>query len=295
MIIGFCGRMRSGKTELSKICEKQGYKRLSFALPLKELCAKLLDVSLEELNKLKANNVPIDFRYNANVQNVISTETKIPIEMIAPHCEGRTSNTVRDMLQFIGTDIIRQYNNDWHVNRLRDMIFQSGFLESKEEVNFVFDDVRFQNEKRMIEEMGGDCWFITRPTIDGVSNHPSENSILWGHCYNKVIINDRSLDELLFKWKYFLVDYKESCKLRDKEFDRILNNTYTLKDIATSAMMTMLLIPKWFFTYVPIEYNKDEISSVEMNKDGTVFVKYKDGSREIIENPLSIEDLKLIL
>ena len=159
----------------------------------------------------------------------------------------------------------------------------------------ILQNGKSDNEKRMIEEMGGDCWFITRPTIDGVSNHPSENSILWGHCYNKVIINDRSLDELLFKWKYFLVDYKESCKLRDKEFDRILNNTYTLKDIATSAMMTMLLIPKWFFTYVPIEYNKDEISSVEMNKDDTVFVKYKDGSREIIENPLSIEDLKLIL
>ena len=41
MIIGFCGRLRSGKSELSKVCQKHGYQPLSFAIPLKELCADI--------------------------------------------------------------------------------------------------------------------------------------------------------------------------------------------------------------------------------------------------------------
>ena len=52
-IIGFSGRMRSGKSALADICEKQGYKKLYFALPLKEMCAKFLNVTIDELNRLK--------------------------------------------------------------------------------------------------------------------------------------------------------------------------------------------------------------------------------------------------
>ena len=53
MIIGFAGRMRSGKTELAKICEDAGFEKLYFALPLKQLCADLMDISIDELNKWK--------------------------------------------------------------------------------------------------------------------------------------------------------------------------------------------------------------------------------------------------
>ena len=59
MIIGLAGRMRSGKTELAKICERFGYERLYFALPLKRLCADLLDISLDELNRAKAEKYDI--------------------------------------------------------------------------------------------------------------------------------------------------------------------------------------------------------------------------------------------
>ena len=52
-LIGFAGRMRSGKGELSAICERYGYQRLTFAYPLKSLCAELLGITLEEEDKLK--------------------------------------------------------------------------------------------------------------------------------------------------------------------------------------------------------------------------------------------------
>ena len=34
MVIGIAGRMRSGKTELAKICEANGYQKLYFALSI---------------------------------------------------------------------------------------------------------------------------------------------------------------------------------------------------------------------------------------------------------------------
>ena len=81
-IIGFSGRMRSGKSALADICEKQGYKKLYFALPLKEMCAKFLNVTIDELNRLKNENIPINISLDDKSVDFFSNETDIPKEMI---------------------------------------------------------------------------------------------------------------------------------------------------------------------------------------------------------------------
>ena len=53
MIIGFAGRKSSGKTELAKVAEKNGFKIVSFATPLKRLISDMLSISVEELNNRK--------------------------------------------------------------------------------------------------------------------------------------------------------------------------------------------------------------------------------------------------
>ena len=169
MILGFAGRCRSGKTELAKVCEGHGYKIMSFAIPLKQLCADILSVDLDKLNNLKNEGTEIQFVLDDKVCKFLSDETDIPIEITMEICNGKMLYNVRHMLQFIGTDYIRKYNKDWHVNKLRKMI--------QKDDNIVFDDVRFKNEKKMIESLGGDCWFVIRPQIDVLSNHESETSI----------------------------------------------------------------------------------------------------------------------
>ena len=52
-IVGFAGRLQSGKTELARICEKMGYERIYFAMPLKKLVADLIHVKVDEINSLK--------------------------------------------------------------------------------------------------------------------------------------------------------------------------------------------------------------------------------------------------
>ena len=287
MIISFAGRLKSGKTELAKICENYGYKKLYFALPLKQLCADILDISIDELNNLKTNNTDISLYLGKDICDILSTETEIPYGDVTSCCFDKTIHTVREMLQFIGTDLIRRFNKDWHVNRVREMI--------DKETNYVIDDVRFPNEKKMIEELGGHCWFITRTTLDNISNHESETSITWQDCWNRLIINDSTLPKLQFKWEVFMDNYQKSCEMRDKEFERILNNGLNNNDISPLSMLDVLMISKAMFTYSPMEFKKDEIKKVTMNEDKSVFVTYNDDTIKIIENPLNIEELKKFL
>lgn len=297
MIIGFCGRLRSGKTELAKICEAKGYERLSFGTPLKELCAHLLGISVEQLNEYKNNHTPIDFCLKQPEQQYLSEVTDIPLDVISAKCTDYTIPTVRDMLQVIGTNIIRHHNEDWHVNKILEYMALHGDLLNSRCIkthDWVFDDVRFPNEKRFIEQMCGECWFVTRPIINNVSNHPSETSISWNHCWNKIIINDSSLSYLQFKWESFMEDYIQKTQIRENEFNRILQNG-TLHELETLTSLDMLFLPKWLFTYVPIDFENKHIQKASLNQDNTVLVTYEDGTMEIIENPLNIEDLKLYL
>lgn len=285
-IISFSGRMKSGKSELAKICEQYGYQKLYFALPLKQLCADILDISIDELNRAKNEGIDIGLTIGKDICEILSEETEIPLDAITETCDGVLIANVRQMLQFIGTDLIRKYNRDWHVNRIRAMI--------NKDKNYVLDDVRFPNEKKMIEELGGECWFIVRPTLDNISNHESETSLTWKDCWNKVIINDTTLSNLQFKWETFISNYVQSCTIRDREFNRILEDG-TKDKITPLSIYDMMLLHKALFTYVPKTYVKENIKDVKLNDDKTVFITYQDDSMEIVENPLNIEDLKAFL
>lgn len=285
-IIGFCGRMRSGKTELATICEKYGYQKIYFALPLKRLCADLLDYTLEGLNDAKSSNTQIDFVISKEICKHLSDETEIPYDVIEELSLGKKLTTVREMLQFVGTDIIRKYNPDWHVNRIRSMM--------SDNQKYVIDDVRFPNEKKMIEELGGDCWFVIRPNITNVSNHVSETSLTWQQCWNKIIINDSSLFNLQFKWDIFMDNYDKSLSARDEEFNRILENGST-NELTTMSINDVLFIHKSIFEYTHKDITKENVKEIKQNKDLSISVIFNDGMIEIIDNPLIIEDIKMII
>lgn len=286
MIIGIAGRCRSGKTELAKVCEQYGYERLYFALPLKQLCANILKISIDELNKAKVEKTEIGVIIEKDICELISKETDIPFDTVMEICNGVKIRDVRHMLQFIGTDLIRKYNTDWHVNKIRAMI--------DKDKNYVIDDVRFPNEKKMIEELEGECWFIVRPTLDNISNHESETSITWNDCWNRIIINDSTLPILLFKWETFISNYIQSCSIRDKEFKRILEDG-SKDSITPLSMYDMMLLSKHLFDYVPKTIDANKIKKITMNEDKTAFITYEDDSMELITNPLNIEDLKIYL
>jgi len=285
MIIGFGGRIGSGKSELAKICQDAGFEKLYFALPLKQLVADLIGVKLEEINGLK--NVEKDYKFGKLDYLFLGKETHIPYETIEKEMSPIKFKTVRQLLQFIGTDLIRKYNVNWHVNKVKAMI--------DKDKNYVIDDIRFPNELNLIRELGGETWFIIRPKIDNVSNHESETALTWRDFGNKIIINDAGLNLFKFRWSTFFEQYEKSMQLRNRYITSdCLANLYS--EISEPlSVFDILEISMYLFKYKERDFDCDLIDKITQNENGVVDIEYKDGSHELVDNPISIEDLKVCI
>ena len=285
MIIGFGGRIGSGKSELAKICQDAGFEKLYFALPLKQLVADLIKVKLEEINDLK--NVGKDYKFGKLDYLFLGKETHIPYETIEKEMSPIKFKTVRQLLQFIGTDLIRKYNVNWHVNKVKAMI--------DKDKNYVIDDIRFPNELNLIMELGGETWFIIRPKIDNVSNHESETALTWRDFGNKIIINDAGLNLFKFRWSTFFEQYEKSMQLRNKYITSdCLANLYS--EISEPlSVFDILEISMYLFKYKERDFDCDLIDKITQNENGVVDIEYKDGSHELVDNPINIEDLKVCI
>ena len=191
-LIGFCGRKRAGKGVLSEIVkEKYDGVIVTAANYLKYICCELLGYTLEELNERKDNGYVFFLHPSYQWYDTIHKWTGIEIKYIKKEIAGIKFNNVRQVLQVIGTDCIRRYNPSWHVECMVKDIKK--YLNEGKTV--VVDDVRFPNERKAIEDLGGECYYIVRPLTDNVSNHISETSLTWDmFADDHVIINNNTLD-----------------------------------------------------------------------------------------------------
>ena len=175
-IIGFAGRKRAGKTCLSKyLTEKYNGTIVTVADALKHLCCDLCGFKdIEELNTYKDkcttwsfNKVKEAPRWAKIICDKVFVEytDKEYHEILKLIGEIKTY-TVRDILQFVGTDIIRKYKPTWHVDKMVEAI-----NNAPTDIVCV-DDIRFPNERAAVEKLGGTVFFIVRPdlTVDVLNN-----------------------------------------------------------------------------------------------------------------------------
>lgn len=191
-IVAFAGRARSGKGELSNmLAHEHGAVIITVANYLKYLCCDILNVSYDELNMLKNDGTELNLKPDERWVKIIHNRTGIDAESLSSELDGMVIPNVRQMLQVVGTDIIRKYNPTWHVDCM-----VKDILSYPEDKLIAVDDVRFPNEKQAIEELGGKVFFIVRPkAIKEVSNHPSETALRWTDFdYDRILINDSTLD-----------------------------------------------------------------------------------------------------
>lgn len=294
MIIGINGRAGAGKTELSNVFIANGFKRTYFAKPLKSICAEWLGLEdVAQLNRLKENGDIINVLFNQNDAVFFSKKTGISVDAIWDRVvacgdeNGKLIRNVRELLQFIGTDIIRSINNDWHIEQIREEIKMSPG-------DYVIDDVRFPNEKALIEELNGDCWRVIRPRIDNVTNHESEVALNWTDFGNNIIINDGSLDELKEKLTTFISNYNVNKELRDFTIEEIR----TGKTIDAFDIKDYLLISPYMFEYKKMYFGQCKKGKYDIhklpNKKWYAFI-IMTNPPIILDNPLNIEDFKLYL
>ncbi len=186
MIIGLSGRIKSGKTELAnELVKELGFEIFSFADYLRKLLIDIYKVDSKYFysQDLKKTQLSKPLKWNKKIADQMSeyTQTKLICE------EPKEILCVRDAMQFIGTDILRKADIDFHVKKTLNSLDLSK--------NLVCDDVRFPNELRGLEKIGANCCFILRPNNFDILNHKSETSLKWND-FDIHIINDKPLDKL---------------------------------------------------------------------------------------------------
>lgn len=206
-IIAFAGRKRSGKGMLAKGMREYSPNVVIIAVAdsLKFLCCKLLNRTYDELNQMKDDGTIFEAKVDDYWVSTIKHEVKISDNIIRNEIGGRVFTNVREVLQIIGTDLIRKYSPDWHIDKTIEHIKSYG-----DDKIVVVEDVRFPNEKRRIEEIGGDVYFIIRPNYWDVSNHPSEKALKYTDFNdNRIIINEYSKEQMIeyFNALYFTDEY----------------------------------------------------------------------------------------
>lgn len=232
-IIGFAGRKRSGKGVLANLLKDEfNAKILTVADYLKYLCCDLLNVGYDNLNLMKDDGTTFSKYPDSRWYKIINIKTGISVNNIQSTIGGLEITSVRQMLQIIGTDLIRRYVPDWHVMRLMEDIdsYPSDKL-------IAIDDVRFPNEAQAIRNAGGKVFYIIRPDNIDISNHISETSLRWQDFdVENVLINNVGLEEYKsqFKMKFvnnFDINLKNGIFLSDNieyidEYQKFIETSY---------------------------------------------------------------------
>lgn len=198
MIISLSGRKSYGKTALSKFLIGEGYVKISFADKLKSLVSQLYGFDINDAYDTIKKESYIDggLIWNDEKRKILELLACINLE---PVREVKILKNIREALQFIGTEVLRKAESEYHTNSINDML-QPGR-------NYVLDDVRFPNELEKLKKLGAICIYIVRPDWFNVSNHSSETSLLCQD-FEHILLNDNDEEYLLncFKKFYYNLD-----------------------------------------------------------------------------------------
>jgi hypothetical protein len=159
--IAFFGRMGSGKTTAAQyLVDEHGFQRVSFASPLKKI-GELRETLFEDqwydwLTQwtFKLLPEPIYGRRFASFNNGVSVREQLVVDWIKDFKESKDK---RELLQRIGTDSGRKANP---------MIWVNYFARHLPDGNLVVDDLRFENEKKALEDLSFQIVKMVTPDED---------------------------------------------------------------------------------------------------------------------------------
>lgn len=209
MIISFSGRKGSGKTSASELLvNTYGFIKVSFADPLKQILSELYNINLVDFyDPIKKEN-----KFDTPVvwdKKKCSSLSKIINEDIEYNNDVRKLMSIRECLQYIGTDVLKKHKANFHIIKTLELI-------SDDTKNYCFDDCRFIDELRFLQENGAICVFIIRPNNFDISNHSSEVDLNWtmfdyilrNNCNKKMFVNRIKffIEDLLLKNKKRTID-----------------------------------------------------------------------------------------
>ena len=141
MIIGICGLIGSGKDTIADhLVKDHKFVKISFADKLKDTVATLFEWDRDLLDgKTEQSRL-----WREQEDHFWSKELKKKV-------------TPRYVLQVFGTECMRDgfYDGIW-VSMLKKKVTENP------DINWVIPDVRFENEVKVLKEIGGEVWWVKR-------------------------------------------------------------------------------------------------------------------------------------
>jgi ABC-type oligopeptide transport system ATPase subunit len=142
-----------------------------FAGKLKDIASHLTGIDIEDF------------------ENQEFKKTNLGTEWWTTCDEGHQPMTVRDFLQKLGTDALR--------NNLHDNVWVNALMADYDEEysNWIITDTRFPNEAMAIKNKGGIILRVERPGVSPINDHPSETGLdHWKFDYR--IVNNSDMFDL---------------------------------------------------------------------------------------------------
>jgi hypothetical protein len=168
MIVGLCGYGRSGKDTVAQRLVEHGWGHYAFADGVREL-VELIDPWVPGLSD---QGFPLHTLLNA----------------VGWEGSKDTWPEVRRLLQETGTRCREVFGPTVWVDLLSRRI-------GREERHVVVSDVRFPNEARWVQNLGGKVLWVERPGVGPANDHPSETG-MDDYPVNGVINNGGTVDDL---------------------------------------------------------------------------------------------------
>ena len=186
MIIGICGLIGSGKDTIADYLVKDHkFVKISFADKLKDTVATLFEWDRDLLDgKTEQSRL-----WREQEDHFWSKELK---KKVAP----------RYVLQVFGTECMRDgfYDGIW-VSMLKKKVTENP------DINWVIPDVRFENEVKVLKEIGGEVWWVKRGQLpmwfrmyQDIGQKPKDvhaSEWQWANAkFDKVFENDSTINAL---------------------------------------------------------------------------------------------------
>lgn len=188
MIIGISGYSGSGKDLVGTIIQEISLNKWhvkKWAGKLKTIASILTGIPVENFEDQEFKKTLLGPEWG--------TVKDIPLNGVPVFADMQFNSlmTVRDFLQKLGTDAIRDslHENTW-VN--------ATMVDYTAESNWIITDTRFPNEAEAIKKAGGIVVRINRPGVQPINPHPSETSLDdWN--FDAVINNDGDVSDIVHK------------------------------------------------------------------------------------------------
>lgn len=204
MIIGVSGYSGSGKDTIGYMIQyliaNYLYPKDPIAVPIEKIVADPLEYELTledssgweikkfagKLKDIASHLTGIDYD---DFEDQEFKKTNLPTEWWTTCDEGYVPMTVREFLQKLGTDALRNglHENVWVNALLADYIKD----EYDDFPNWIITDVRFPNEAMAIKKKDGIIIRVERPGVSAINTHPSETGLDgWNFDYKIANVGD---------------------------------------------------------------------------------------------------------